>query len=110
MPFIKKKKNVYPWPVEIQKPSEENPGHFENYKFIAKFARLPKKELDNFSNMKEDEILAKIIVGWDEVEDEDGKPLLFSKIALKEFGEDTDFTTGILKAYEEFYGKTVEKN
>ena len=40
MAFVRKKTKVYPWPVEVQTPSEEKVGEFETTSFTGKFIRL----------------------------------------------------------------------
>ena len=56
MAFVRKKGNIYPWPVEVKRPSLDTPGEFDVDKFIGKFKRLKRSELDNFDN--EDEFSA----------------------------------------------------
>ena len=48
MAFIKKKLAVYPWPIEVSKPSESKPGEFESTTFTIKFIRLKTSELVKF--------------------------------------------------------------
>ena len=33
MAFVRKKTKVYPWPVEVKRPSEDIPGEFEKFEF-----------------------------------------------------------------------------
>ena len=40
MAFVRKKSKVYPWPVEVKRPSESVPGEFETTKFIGNGDRL----------------------------------------------------------------------
>ena len=44
MAFIRRKSKAYPWPVEIKRPSETNPGEFETDTCTVKFKRLTKKK------------------------------------------------------------------
>jgi len=37
MAFIRRKSKAYPWPVEIKRPSETNPGEFDTDKFINNY-------------------------------------------------------------------------
>ena len=85
MAFIRKKSKVYPWPVEVKRPSESVPGEFETTKFIGKFARLDRSSLDKFDNEDEFSALSKILVGWEDVNEEDGTAIEFNKTILKEF-------------------------
>ena len=47
--------------------------------------------------------MSKILVGWEDVNEEDGTPISFSKGILKEFAEDTDFVAAVLAAFRKFY-------
>mgnify|MGYP001302035836 FL=1 len=110
MAFVRKKTKVYPWPVEVKRPSETVPGEFETTKFIGKFARLDRSSLDKFENEDEFSALSKILVGWEDVNEEDDTPITFSKAVLKEFSEDVDFVKGVLDAFKAFYGNAQSGN
>ena len=53
MAFVRKKTKVYPWPVEVQTPSETEIGEFDTTSFIGKFVRLSREELDSFESATE---------------------------------------------------------
>ena len=110
MAFVRKKTKVYSCPVEVKRPSETVPGEFETTEFIAKFVRLTKTELNGFDEQDEFDALSKILVGWDEVKEEDGSPIVFSKPVLKEFSDDVDFVQGVLDSYKGFYGNAQSGN
>ena len=110
MAFVRKKTKVYPWMVEIKRPSETNVGQFETSSFTGKFTRLSRTELNNFDEQSEFEALNKILVGWDDVTEEDGTPIIFSKAVLKEFAEATDFVAGVLDAFRSFYANASVGN
>ena len=110
MAFVRKKTKVYPWPVEVQTPSETEIGEFDTTSFTAKFVRLSRKELDSFESATEFEALKKVLVGWDDVNEEDGTPVEFSDKALKEFAEDIDFVAGVLEAFKKFYANAQMGN
>ena len=110
MAFVRKKSKVYPWPVEVNRPSDSVPGEFETTKFIGKFARLDRSSLDKFENEDEFSALSKILVGWEDVKEEDGTAIEFSKTILKEFSEDVDFVKGVLDAFKAFYGNAQSGN
>ena len=110
MAFVRKKSKVYPWPVEVKRPSESVPGEFETTKFIGKFARLDRSSLDKFEDEDEFSALSKILVGWEDVNEEDGTAIEFNKTILKEFSEDVDFVKGVLDAFKAFYGNAQSGN
>ena len=57
MAFIRRKSKAYPWPVEIKRPSETNPGEFDTDRFTVQFKRLSRKELNDFDKIGEDKAL-----------------------------------------------------
>ena len=110
MAFVRKKTKVYSWPVEVQTPSEEKVGEFETTIFTGKFVRLSRKELDTFDSSTEFEALKKVLVGWSDVNEEDGTPIEFNDKTLKEFAEDIDFVAGVLAAFKKFYANAQSGN
>ena len=110
MAFVRKKTKVFPWPVEIRTPSETKIGEFETTTFTGKFIRLSRSELDSFESASEYEALQKVLVGWTDVNEEDGTPIEFSDKVLKEFAEDIDFVAGVLDAFKKFYSNAQSGN
>ena len=110
MAFVRKKTKVYPWPVEVKRPSETIAGEFETHTFTGRFARLSRTALNKFEDEDEYSALSKILVGWEDVNEEDGTPISFSKSVLKEFSEDTDFVAAVLAAFRAFYANAQSGN
>ena len=110
MAFVRKKTKVYPWPVEVQTPSETKIGEFDITSFTGKFIRLSRSELNDFESATEFEALKKVLVGWDNVNEEDGTPIEFNDKNLKEFAEDIDFVAGVLAAFKNFYANAQMGN
>ena len=63
-----------------------------------------------FDDEDEYSALSKILVGWEDVNEEDGTPISFSKTVLKEFSEDTDFVAAVLAAFRKFYANAQVGN
>ena len=110
MEFIRKNTKVYSWPVEVKTPSETNIGEFYTSEFIGKYKRLSRSELNSFNEESEYKALEKVLVGWEDLTEEDGTPIQFSKAELKNFAEDTDFVAGVLDAFKSFYGNAQVGN
>ena len=110
MPFVRKKVESFPWPIEISKPSEEKPGEFETSSFTIIFKRLAKSKLEKFGEMNEVKALEQVVTGWSDITDESGEQIPFSTKTLKEFGDDIDFITAVMKAYQDFYQGAQAKN
>ena len=71
---------------------------------------LSRKELDTFDSESEFDALKKVLVGWNDVAEEDGTPILFNDKNLKEFAEDIDFVNGVLEAFKKFYANAQSGN
>ena len=110
MAFVRKKTKVYPWPVEIKTPSQTNIGEFDSTSFTGKFIRLSRKELDEVESATEFDALKKVLVGWIDINEEDGTPVEFNDKTLKEFAEDIDFVAGVLDAFKKFYANAQAGN
>jgi len=110
MAFVRKKTKVYSWPVEVKRPSETKVGEFEISSFTGKFIRLSRSELDSFDSSTELDALKKVLAGWDDINEEDGTPILFSDETLAEFSEDIDFVAGVLDAFKKFYANAQSGN
>ena len=111
MPFIRKTTNSYPWPVKIKRPSSEIPGEYETFEFTATFKRLSKSELGDFQNATDEgKALQNILLGWENVTEEDGTEIPFTKANVKIFSEDIDFVNGVFEAYGKFYQRGSEGN
>ena len=111
MPFVRKKTNSYPWPVEVKRPSSETPGEYETFEFTAIFKRLSKSQLTQFQTAK-DEVAAMqdILLGWKDINEEDGTEVPFTKANVKLFAVDVDFSNGLFEAYGKFYQLGAEGN
>jgi len=110
MAFVRKKTKVYPWPITVSKPSEERTGEFDETTFTGKFKRLSRKELNQFEGLNEFEALKKVLVGWSDINEEDGTPVEFSEKVLKEFSEDLDFVAAVLDGFKKFYANAQVGN
>ena len=51
-----------------------------------------------------------MLVGWSDVNEEDGTPIEFNEKTLKEFAEDIDFVAGVLDAFKKFYANAQVGN
>ena len=110
MAFVRKKTKVYSWPVQVKTPSETEIGEFDTTEFTGKFIRLSRSELSDFESATEYEALKIVLVGWEDVNEEDGKPVEFNNKNLKEFSEDIDFVAGVLDAFKKFYANAQVGN
>jgi hypothetical protein len=108
MTFIRKKVKAFKWPVTVEEPSDG--GTFDSSTFDATFKRLGRSEFAKLSEKGDVQMLQAVLVGWDGMDDEDGKPIPFSQAAVKEFADDPYWIRGVLKAYTETFNAAREGN
>ena len=108
MTFIRKKVKTFKWPVTVEEPSDG--GIFDSSTFDATFKRLGRSEFAKLSEKGDVQMLQSVLVGWDGMDDEDGKPIPFSQTAVKEFADDPYWIRGVLKAYTETFNAAREGN
>lgn len=99
MSFVKKKVQTFKWPVKVAEPADG--GLFETSEFVAVFKRVSRSKFENLADRGELEMLQAILVGWEDIVDENNKAITFSQAALKEFADDAYWIRGVLAAYTE---------
>lgn len=101
MAFVRKKVKTFKWPVKIEEPADG--GVFETSTFDAVFKRVPRSEFQKLADKGDLDLLKSVMVGWDGIDDEDGKPVPFCQATMKEFADDPYWIRGVLKAYTETF-------
>ena len=101
MAFVRKKVKTFKWPVKIKEPADG--GVFETSTFDAVFKRVPRSEFQKLADKGDLELLKAVLTGWEGIEDEDGKPVPFSQVTMKEFADDSYWIRGVLSAYTETF-------
>lgn len=111
MSFIIAKKKEFWWPVTVVQPSDAAPGEMAESAFEARFEALPSEEAlalgktmraaDGVDGMvaAENAMIGRVVTGWRDVEDQDGKPIAFSPEALAAACRWAWFRAGVVKAY-----------
>lgn len=115
MSFVLQQSPNYYWPVRVLIPTD---GRREQFTFTAKFNRLKQsriKELFELSKAEDDtisdvELLGEILGGWDDVVDDAGKPVPFTKVTLEQMAELPTVAGQIAKAYFESLAEAKRKN
>lgn len=110
MAFVRKKVKTFKWPVEVSEPSEDRPGEFDKSEFTAVFKRVKFSELESLGEESGLPLLKKVLVGWEGVEDEEGKPVPFSSKELESFADDVDWLKAVLTAYTKTYSEAEAGN
>lgn len=108
MAFVRKKEATYVWPVTVEVPVDG--GRFDKQTFDATFKRLGRSEFTKLADMGDIQLLEKVVIGWDGIEDEDGKPIKFTLPELRDFADDAYWCRGVIKAYLESLEGAQSKN
>lgn len=106
--FVRKKVKTFKWPVSVEEPADG--GIFETSTFDATFKRLGRAEFSKLSNKGDFDLLKAVLIGWDGIDDEEGKAIPFSVEALKEFADDSYWVRGVLTAYTKTFEGAREGN
>ena len=100
MTFIRKKKKTFKWPVIVREPSETKVGEYDENAFIAVFNRLDRNAYENALALNDEfKMLKSMIVGWEDILDENGNAIEFSDVNLKDMQQDNYWLTSVVKAY-----------
>lgn len=123
MAFKLQQSTTYVWPVKIVLPIDGGKRLTET--FDATFRRLPQSRineivklarlqergrLDDDQELEDQDAAREIMVGWDGVEDDDGKPIPFSEKAAKELLEIPTVAGQIVKAWFGSLAEAKRKN
>ena len=100
MTFIRKKKKTFKWRVTVREASETKVGEYDENDFIGIFNRLDRDAYEKALAFNDEfKILQKMIVGWEDITDEDGNEISFSDTTLKDLQQDTYWIAAVVKAY-----------
>ena len=100
MTFVRKKNKTFKWPVVVREPSETDAGVYEENEFIAIFKRLKVSEYQKAAeNKTEFEMLKMMLVGWENMKEEDGQDIAFSNQNLKDMMEDSYWLKAVSNSY-----------
>jgi len=110
MPFIRKKVTSYKWPVKVESPSVELPGTFDIQEFTAVFKQLGRAAISKLVEVGDKELLEAALVGWEEIEDEKGEAISFTKANKIELIDDTHVSKAVIKSLLESLEGAPAKN
>ena len=106
--YIRRKVYSYKWPVNVRFPTDG--GVYKSETFTATFCRMKKQELESLDEIGDDVFLEKILLGWEDINDEDGKPVVCSKSNKAELMEDPYWRRSVIEAYFASYNEASAKN
>ena len=96
------------WPVWVPIPVDG--GTVRRRKFVATFQRFKQSELDELGKLEGRKFLDKILVGAEEIEDENHQPIPFGPELLNTLYEDSLIRGAIVAAYWEMLRGIEAKN
>ena len=125
MSFVLKSSSSYTWPVTFYQP--EN-GTKKEQSFDAQFKQLPQTRINEIqvlvqkrvksiqegeedtSGITDQSIADEVLVGWEDVEDGEGNPILFSNKIKKQLLDKPMLASAIIESYFDSLVKVKEKN
>jgi len=96
---------TYKWPATIKTPID---GGYDSETMTLVFKR--QKASDTTSYKGDRDFLRSVIAGWEDYNDENGKPIPFSRKELDELLEDEFFIIGASESYTDSLRGAREKN
>ena len=100
MTFVRKKNKTFKWPVVVREPSETDAGVYEENEFIAIFKRLKVSEYQKaLEDKTEFEMLKMMLIGWENMKEEDGQDIAFTDKNIKDLMDDADWIKAVTSAY-----------
>ena len=100
MAFVRKKNKTFKWPVVVREPSETDAGVFEESEFISIFKRLKVSEYQKAADEKtEFEMMKMMLVGWEQMKEENGEDIPFNNQNLKDMMEDSYWLKAVSNSY-----------
>ena len=87
------------WRVDIEQPTDNNKT--EKFDFLATFKILSEEDYKKMAESSKDdrEFISKFLVGWEDLVDENDKPLEYSKANVLSLASLAFVRSGIFKAY-----------
>jgi hypothetical protein len=107
MAFVRRKVKTFNWPVSVEEPADG--GTFTESTFTAMFKRVERSALKALADKPDNDLIKAVLVGWDDMKDEAGKPLPFSDANLTDACEDSDWVRAVINAYNKTYEGKADK-
>ena len=100
MAFVRKKNKTFKWPVVVREPSSIDAGVYEENEFIAIFKRLKVSEYQKAVEEKSElDMMKMMLVGWEDMKEENGEDMPFNNQNLKDMMEDSFWIKAVSSAY-----------
>lgn len=107
MAFVRRKVKTFNWPVPVEEPADG--GVFTDAAFTATFKRVERSALKALADKPDNDLIKAVLVGWDDIKDEAGKPIPFNEANLADMCEDSDWVRAVITAYNKTYEGKADK-
>jgi len=108
MALIKKKVTSIKWPITVTSPSDG--GKWKDETFTGVFKKLGVKEIQDLSKKGDLQLVIDVLEGWEDIKDEEGNDVAFTKKELDVFLNDINFIKGTVQAIIDMQKGAPEKN
>jgi hypothetical protein len=96
MGFKYTKVTSYKWPVTVELPDN---GQYKKETFTAIFKKVGRRSFEDLDDAATESLIFDVLLGWEDITDEDGKPIPFSEDFKTELLDDTYFLRGVMAGY-----------
>ena len=108
MAFVLKKTASYKWEVKVEVPVDGN--QFESQTFEAVFKKISRSAFNNLVDRGDDALVDELLLGWEGVNDENGKPVPFTEKNKKQMADDPYVLRALIQAYADSVTGVIAKN
>ncbi len=108
MALVRKKVTSVKWPVTVSVPCDG--GRFEKETYDGTFKNLGRSSVEALADQGDPELIRGVLVGWEGIEEEDGKPVAFNSKNLEEWIDNPHWLRGTTKAILEILEEASVKN
>jgi len=106
--FVLKKTASYKWEVKVEVPVDGN--QFETQAFEAVFKKISRSAFNNLVDKGDDALVGEILLGWEGVTDEAGKPVAFTEKNKEQLCDDPYVLRALIQAYADSVTGAPAKN
>lgn len=95
-----RKQETFDWPVPVQRPRAD--GKFDTHVFTATFRAVPSSRFQELMDAQDDAVVLRDAwVGWEEINDENGKTVAYSEETREVLMEDLAIRRAAARAFAE---------
>ena len=108
MALIRKKVTSIKWPVSISSPADG--GTWKDEAYTGTFKKVGIKQIEELADKGDPQLIREVLEGWEDIKDEDGNDVAFTKKELDGFLNDINFIKGTVQAIIDMQKGAPEKN